>query len=850
MLKENRKNTRYVPILLILSLIVSMLPIFSFADNEQEEKDNIFRCETNILKDSTINVNGKGISKDNAFQEKVNGDILITYNLADDESVIFSGDREFTFNGDIKRQGSEFVNTLQTGKFVITGLNDNLTLKANIIKNRKKEVIEKKRPVINTNKPLKTSPKKAGRNTNIVITKAYIGTGHPSSTYGNSAFKLKWNNKEYQGICANVDKTPPKAGDTYSNVKGVGGTLRKVAYYGYLHRDKEHIAHWMASYLQIKRPTPASRGIQREYDHMLKLNPPANFKAYYGYGKSGYQDILFYSLSQSPPEIGHIKLIKSASSDKNILKECKRLYSLQGAEYGVYKNKIDDSHLTGKVGIIKTDKNGVGKLNNIKPGTYYIMELKAPAGYENAGSKSMKAIKVSTGQTVTVKMTDKAILDPLNLVLEKREKTDKVKADLSGAIFEIKYYATLGDIKGLKPTRKWVMKTVKIKNKNKVKFVCDTRIPESFVKEKSDAFYKNEQGEIVIPNGIVTIEEIKAPDGYIIDKTIRKVIFDKSRKKGHIIKVENPPVIFNQKFHSNIESKAYDSKTLQSIGCAKKEVTLKDDIIYSGFKSGKTIFKTVLMDAEAGKPLLDKNGEKIIFTNVLYIPKSNDPNYSTKGASGIYTVSKTLSSDIVKGKRIVFFETAIDSDGNIIARHENIDDKDQTIIYPNLKSRAKILKTIGKGKNMKLLLSDELSYENLPIKNGKTKTIKTMLIDKETLKPLLINGKKEIETSFAPKNGEDKTNINIEIMAKDIIGKDVVFFEKIEQDGVIIARHENINDKDQTISVGEFDIGKKYNGYPETGDKNNVLSLIFILLISVAAILVIDYKIDGENFKE
>lgn len=50
-------------------------------------------------------------------------------------------------------------------------------------------------------------------------------------------------------------------------------------------------------------------------------------------------------------------------------------YSLNGAVYGIYTS-------TGtRVGAITTDGNGKGTLQNLKLGSYYALEEKAPAGY-------------------------------------------------------------------------------------------------------------------------------------------------------------------------------------------------------------------------------------------------------------------------------------------------------------------------------------------------------------------------------------------------------------------------------------------------------------------------------------
>ena len=93
------------------------------------------------------------------------------------------------------------------------------------------------------------------------------------------------------------------------------------------------------------------------------------------------------------PEKGFIKLVKE-SAQKNITDNNPK-YSLEGAEYGVYKNKYTKKQST----ILITDKNGVSNVAELDPGTYYVKEIKAPKGYKK--DKNTYTVVVTKNSTKT-----------------------------------------------------------------------------------------------------------------------------------------------------------------------------------------------------------------------------------------------------------------------------------------------------------------------------------------------------------------------------------------------------------------------------------------------------------------
>ncbi|WRK55522.1 SpaA isopeptide-forming pilin-related protein [Coprobacillaceae bacterium CR2/5/TPMF4] len=89
----------------------------------------------------------------------------------------------------------------------------------------------------------------------------------------------------------------------------------------------------------------------------------------------------------------------------------------------------------------------------------------------------------------------------------------RVTTSLEGAEFTVKYYAGLYDKQSDLPekaTRTWVLKTKKQSNGSYKALMLDS------YKVSGDDFYR-EYGIVTLPIGTITIEETKAPDGYLLD---------------------------------------------------------------------------------------------------------------------------------------------------------------------------------------------------------------------------------------------------------------------------------------------------------------------------------------------
>lgn len=217
-------------------------------------------------------------------------------------------------------------------------------------------------------------------------------------------------------------------------------------------------------------------------------------------------------------------------------------YSLQGAEYGVYKSESDAKADKNKVKTLTTEESGWSNTVELDEGTYYLKETKAPKGY--ALNSAINKITVTAGKTTQYgtngELKDYPQADPVGILLGKVDKeTNKNKpqgsASLAGAEFTVKYYKGLYDSDPAKsgqiPARSWVLKTdedgyCKLSDKFKV---------------SGDDFYMF--GNIAtIPVGTITIQETKAPTGYFINNEVfvRKI---EANGKDQYVSTYNQPTV-------------------------------------------------------------------------------------------------------------------------------------------------------------------------------------------------------------------------------------------------------------------------------------------------------------------
>ena len=249
------------------------------------------------------------------------------------------------------------------------------------------------------------------------------------------------------------------------------------------------------------------------------------------------------------------------------------------------------------------------------------------------------------------------------------------------------------------------------------------------------------------------------------------------------------------------------------------KVTLTDTVSYIGLVPGKE-YKVVgvLMDKLIGEKLL-VNGQEIIAETTFIADAKN----------GSVDVTFVFDATGLHGKEIVVFEDLYRE--NIkVAAHADITDDDQTIKVktPEIGTTASFEGEKEIDPLDKVTLTDTVSYKDLT--PGKEYRVTGVLMDKSNGKELLINGEKvTAEATFVATEASGSVDVTFIFDATGLHGKEIVVFEDLYRENMLLATHADINDEGQTVKIKNPEIGTKAtaDGKKEiTADKITITDVV------------------------
>ena len=282
-------------------------------------------------------------------------------------------------------------------------------------------------------------------------------------------------------------------------------------------------------------------------------------------------------------DFGWIDLVKkSANEDITNDNGC---YSLEGAVYGIYSDGV-------KVDEITTDKNGYAKSSILPVGNYTVKEITASTGYDL--DENTYSVTVVKDQTVRAESNEIPGDDPIGIEIVKNDAETlgmpQGDATLEGAEFTVKYYDGYYTKDNLpsKATRTWVLKTKKLSNG---KYIAG--LLKQCLVEGSDELYEQD-GTYVLPLGTISVEETKAPKGYLLKGNTLNVT---DKATGTTSTVEDATYVAQI-------TKEYQGAKLQFGNDANQMVVTekvkkqKIQIFKSGYRNGMSEVVKGLQDAE------------------------------------------------------------------------------------------------------------------------------------------------------------------------------------------------------------------------------------------------------------
>lgn len=515
---------------------------------------------------------------------------------------------------------------------------------------------------------------------------------------------------------------------------------------------------------------------------------------------------------------GKLKL-KKASSNPGI-SDNNPCYSLEGATYGVYS----DSGCTQQVGTLTCNASGDSNVIDIAPGTYYVKETKAGKSY--ALDEGIHQVNVSGGQTATVNVTDAPQNDPADMLVAKVDsETGKASplgaGTLAGAEFTVKYYDGFYTQENLpeKATRTWVLKT---DVKGRTSLLGAQNKPDTYL-VSGDSLYTSTDGYATLPIGTVSVQETKAPQGYLLsDSTVhvQQVTSNSATERvtTFVEPSEDAPTVREQVKRGDIAFNKVHGEDMTGLAGVPFKITSKttgeSHIAISDVNGVLTTEASACphtQNTNGNDAALNADGtvdeSKLSTDNGLWFSGSKDAQTAADDSKGAlpydtYTIEE-LRCSANDSLNLVKFEVTVSRDAYTIDRG-TVDDNPIEI---------GTTATDGADGDHKLLASnqaeivDSVSYKGL--KKGTEYELQGTLMDAETGEALKGMDGKEITATakFTPKASSGKQKVKFKFDATLLGGHKAVVFERLYLDGKIQATHEDPEDEDQTVEFLPVEIG-------------------------------------------
>lgn len=535
-------------------------------------------------------------------------------------------------------------------------------------------------------------------------------------------------------------------------------------------------------------------------------------------------------------------------------------YSLEGAVYYVYKdvNIPDYPYWNYKpYAIFTTDANGHAELSKkLENGNYVTIEQVAPLGYTldtsvhrfSVGGKSTDISVVDDPSAVTLTVTKKDS--------DTNSSVAAGNASLAGAVYRVSYLQDgrevhkdittnssgravlkgipIGQIKVQEissPLGYKLDPTVHIYN------VAPHEVTSAeFELEPADFTEEVMKGQIALHKQYETLDDLAEEQGAEFDIYLKSAgSFDaaKETERDHITTgadgmatTKDLPygtyVVHQSKggngrqlvsdFDVSIseDGKVYSYDLVNTQKNAQlKIVKTSEDGVVEGIK-----FRvTRLEDSYSAEYVTDAAGEILTETLPIYADKDGTTKYQ-------YRVEE-MDTEETFGYQLPDPQIVELSEGEIVS-----------VSFHNKPVEVGTKATVEGEKEIdpldKVTLTDTVSYTGLV--PGKEYKVTGVLMDKETGEKLLVDGKEiTAETVFVPETKNGSVDVTFIFDATGLHGKEIVVFEDLYRENVLLATHADINDEGQTVKIKNPEIGTKAtaDGKKEiTADKITITDVV------------------------
>ncbi len=474
-------------------------------------------------------------------------------------------------------------------------------------------------------------------------------------------------------------------------------------------------------------------------------------------------------------------------------------YDLEKIEFQIHKDgnpinksfKLKRDNKTTEGFIAFDADNPENNYIDLAPGFYSIVESGAPEGIAALDQSKEFYVQAYTGEesNTAISLENKIKWIEIENLIYKVSNDQKDPKPLKGAQFEVTFISD-------SITKRWIVES------DNLGIVKLDR--EHFV--SGDELFSNANGTNVLPLGELIIKEIKAPEGYALDKNVYKYDLRKEVAKSdkfNTVTITNSPIRCDLKFYKR------DGENLNPMGNIPFKLTntaTGESHIITTNKDG-LFDSSLLTHSDNTNPndkfLTDENLDKaspedFSIGGTWFTGSLNSPIDDQVGAlpAGTYLLEELRCKQNTQFEMISFsFDVA----------------EDKTLDLGDLLNWKTGIKTKLSSEMIskdRFKLIDNISYTNLP--TDKEYTIITTYVvlgDKKDPEPLKVNGEdfKQI-TNYSPKERDGQLTIESPISKEYLEGKTIVAFEEIYEGDRLVASHKNPCDKDQTVKFDKEEI--------------------------------------------
>lgn len=267
-----------------------------------------------------------------------------------------------------------------------------------------------------------------------------------------------------------------------------------------------------------------------------------------------------------------------------------------------------------------------------------------------------------------------------------------------------------------------------------------------------------------------------------------------------------------------------------------EKTVIKDRVEYRNLKAGEvyTVYG-ILMNKSTGETILI-GGETVTAETV----------FTADDKDGYVELTFEFDGTELVGKTVVVFESLLYEDLEI-ALHADIEDEDQSvnIIDIHTSARDALNGTQTAEWDHEAVIVDTVSYKGLT--PGKQYTLYGIVMIRSTGEPLVQNVGMVIGlTEFIPEEPDGIVEMMFTVDTEVLQGQELVVFERLYEGSVSIddtdsaipiAKHEDLNDTEQTVSVPI-----RPAPVPDTGDNSNIILWGALCIMSMVLLLQLNGK--------